>query len=159
MNTDPTPAAPEVHLMPTGQVAIRIGEDTWWVIEPEGADHAVYELPDDAVRLVPEVAAATPGEPSPPAAHVGVDQPGVLWMAMRYALGRATYAVGEVGDAIDSHADQLTDTHRHRMAAEIATAIAGDRAGMDMDVVVWRRAIVRLVGDESARVLLSGGEQ
>lgn len=44
---------PEVWLLPTGQVAIRVGEDSWRVVEPEDDDHEVYELPADAVRLVP----------------------------------------------------------------------------------------------------------
>ncbi len=50
--------APEVWLLPAGQVCIRIGEDSYWVIEPEGRDHSIRELPYAAIRLVPESAEA-----------------------------------------------------------------------------------------------------
>lgn len=51
-------AVPEVWLLPTGLVAIRVGEDDYRVIEPgDDVDYYLYflsELPADAVRLVPE---------------------------------------------------------------------------------------------------------
>jgi hypothetical protein len=75
--------------------------------------------------------------------HVAVDEPGILWMAMRYALGRATYAVGEVVDAIERHAAILPVHSRERMAREIEQAGALTFA---IDGPNWARAVAALRG-------------
>lgn len=76
--------------------------------------------------------------------HIGAGEPGIVWMAMRYALGRATYAVGEVVDAIVKHAADLPAPSRQVMADEIGRAIDLDAAGWDCDVQQWRRAVAAL---------------
>lgn len=53
---------PEVWVLPTGQVAIRDGADTYWVVEPEAEDRTLYELPADAVRLAPAGGSAPTAE-------------------------------------------------------------------------------------------------
>lgn len=90
---------------------------------------------------VRDVADASSEQPStPPAEHVGAEADGVLWMAMRYALGRATYAPTEVLWAIQAHAHRLPTIQREQMAAEIDQAITGHAVGMDCDVRTWEQA-------------------
>ncbi len=63
---------------------------------------------------------------------------GVLVCAFRYALGRRTYVVSEVCDAIKQNATKIQPKLRDLMMEEISEAINTDRAGDDMDVRLWR---------------------
>lgn len=78
--------------------------------------------------------------------HVGAEAHGVLWMAMRYALGRRTYAVQEVGSAITQHAHRLAPWQRERMAKEIERELGydADGAAWGCDAVTWQQAITDL---------------
>lgn len=82
----------------------------------------------------------SPRAPVPGPQHPAAEAQGILWMAMRYALGRATYAPAEVRDAIRFHAHRLPEADRNRMADEIDQAIARDAAGWSCDVAVWEDA-------------------
>lgn len=86
------------------------------------------------------------------AVAAGGEAGGVLHMAMRYALGRSTYAPGEVLHALRAHAAQLPAYTRLMMAAEIDEVLNAGRAGMDCDVAVWRQArdLLRQDGEEIA---------
>ena len=78
--------------------------------------------------------------------------PSVLWMAQRYALGRATYVSAEMREEIVRVAPKLSVHQARRMAQEISDAFATDAAGMDCDVREWaqaRDALLRRTGDLS----------
>jgi hypothetical protein len=91
------------------------------------------------VTVHPELAARTPQ----PAADVGAEARGVLWMAMRYALGRRTYAAQEVGSAIAQHAHRLEPWQRERMAQEIERELGYDAEGAawGSDAATWWQAV------------------
>lgn len=101
-------------------------------------------LPTPSARVrwgAPEILARIRSE-----AGVGAEAEGVLWMALRYALGRATFAPTEVLWAVRAHAHRLELWQRERMAGEIEQAIAADQAGMDMDIQAWQRTASALRG-------------
>lgn len=89
------------------------------------------------------VAAPLPAVPDGSGEHAAAEASGVLWMAMRYALGRATYAVQEVGSAIAQHAHRLASWQRERMAQEIERELGYDADGVawGSDAATWRQAI------------------
>lgn len=60
-----------------------------------------------------------------------------LMYSFRYALGRKTYCVGDVADALIQHRDVLTDDWRHQITEDIRIAIARDEAGAPSDVRRW----------------------
>lgn len=76
---------------------------------------------------------------------VGGEASGVLWMALRYALGRTSYAPGDVVDALREHAWRLPSWQREAMAAEIDTAIERDAAGWACDATTWRHGLAALL--------------
>lgn len=63
---------------------------------------------------------------------------GVLFCAFRYALGRMTYVVPEVAEAIEQNLHNIQPKLRHLMVKEISEAIEAKSAGMDMDVDRWK---------------------
>lgn len=144
---------------PLSPVRLRIHENGRWAVrEAEGsplpwtvggggryARAASDEETSRAGWREPIVLDPRPGQAGQ---HVAADEPGVLWMAMRYALGRATYAVGECVKAIERHAADLPAEHRERMAAEI------ERSGVlavEADGPYWARAVAALRRSERAR--------
>lgn len=62
-----------------------------------------------------------------------------IWLmyGFRYALGRKTYCVGDVADALIEHRALLTDDWRHQIIEDIRNAIAEDMAGAPSDVRRW----------------------
>ena len=66
------------------------------------------------------------------------------WPAMRYALGRNTYAVETVCRALKNNAKDIRRDIKESMAEEITKAIALNQAGMDMDVLQWERLVLEL---------------
>ncbi|MDN5861748.1 MAG: hypothetical protein L0H84_24370 [Pseudonocardia sp.] len=64
--------------------------------------------------------------------------PVILIYAFRYALGRMTYAVGDVAAALTAHAEQLRPEWRTQIIRDIDTAIEDGHAGMSCDVQQWR---------------------
>lgn len=66
-------------------------------------------------------------------------QPVFLMYAFRYALGRRSYAVGDVCDALIAHRDALAPDWRYQVVRDIDEAIAEGRAGEEIDVARWRK--------------------
>ena len=67
----------------------------------------------------------------------------VLFWAFRYALGRSTYAVGDVADAITRNWSELSRSSQFKIKQEISKALVHNDAGMDVDAKAWE-AILRL---------------
>lgn len=74
--------------------------------------------------------------------------PDILFYAFRYALGRRTYAVLEVVNAMHEHWDSFDKFTRIQIHSEIKKAINEDRSGADIDTINWE-TILRLKIDES----------
>lgn len=60
-----------------------------------------------------------------------------LMYLFRYALGRETYCVGDVADALIEHRDQLTDDWRHQIIEDVRVAVVNNRAGTETDIRRW----------------------
>ena len=65
----------------------------------------------------------------------------VLFSAFRYALGRKTYVVSSIVEAIIECWDQLPPSEQVTYHKEIQEAIHLDKAGMDMDVQEWKKVL------------------
>lgn len=65
----------------------------------------------------------------------------ILFYAFRYALGRRTYAVSDVVDAILKQWPAITDKTINMMKKEIEEAIDKGHAGDFCDVQEWRKIL------------------
>ena len=65
----------------------------------------------------------------------------ILLYAFRYALGRQSYAVGVVVDALEYAWDGLRPDTRELIAKETKEAIATGSAGAAMGVAEWMRIL------------------
>lgn len=63
----------------------------------------------------------------------------VLVCAFRYALGRQTYVVGEVGDTIIANKAALSPKVRNLIKKEITEAEYANGLGADVDAKVWHK--------------------
>lgn len=72
--------------------------------------------------------------------------PVFLIYAFRYALGRMTYAVSDVGDALIANRDALTPDWRQQIVQDINNAIAGGYAGHACDIERWREVAKAMAG-------------
>ena len=70
----------------------------------------------------------------------------LILAAFRYALGRKTYIVEEVVEDIIHNIDNIPDTYLKRMYEEIDEAISNNRAGMKMDIVLWKKLQEKIIG-------------
>lgn len=61
-----------------------------------------------------------------------------VW-AVRYALGRMTYAVGDVVDTLLDHQQDLSPKSKEVIVRDINEALAEKRTGMQMDTDQWVR--------------------
>lgn len=61
-----------------------------------------------------------------------------VW-AVRYALGRATYAVGDVVDALIAQHTALSPSSKRAIIADIEAAFASRSVGQEMDRHDWTR--------------------
>lgn len=68
----------------------------------------------------------------------------ILFWAFRYALGRMTYCVADVAEAIIVNAPYLQKKTRYQIIREITDAIMRKQAGIDMDVERWREVVAAL---------------
>jgi hypothetical protein len=68
-------------------------------------------------------------------------EPYILIYAFRYALGRMSYAVGDVADTIIEHWDSIRDNDRNLIIREINEAIESGCAGMEVDINTWKRVL------------------
>lgn len=73
-------------------------------------------------------------------ALVAVD-PVMLMYAFRYALGRMSYAVGDVVDALIEHKAQLRPDWKTQIVRDVISAINEGRAGHDADIEKWRSVV------------------
>lgn len=69
-----------------------------------------------------------------------------VW-AVRYALGRMTYAVEDVVQTLIAERGNLTAKSKVAIIADIDTAEAEGRMGMDFDADAWRRLRAALEAD------------
>lgn len=65
----------------------------------------------------------------------------LAWPALRYALGRKTYVVDTVARALIANARSIRHDLRQGMIEDIEEAIDQDMAGMEMDVITWRKVL------------------
>ena len=68
-----------------------------------------------------------------------------VW-AVRYALGRMTYAVGDVVDTLIAEKDNLSDKSRIVIIRDICEAEDAGHLGMEMDAKEWFRLRDALMG-------------
>lgn len=61
-----------------------------------------------------------------------------LLYVFRYALGRRTYAVADVADALIANREALTPDWRQQIVQDIHNAIENGWAGMEGDIERWR---------------------
>lgn len=74
----------------------------------------------------------------------------LLVYAFRYALGRRTYAVTDVAQALLEHGGALTADARRQIVTEIREAILGGRAGAVCDVDRWDEVAYALMAEEGS---------
>lgn len=67
-----------------------------------------------------------------------------LACAVRYALGRRSYAVAVVADDLARNASTLNPSLREVLRRDICEAISSGHGGDAMDVETWRAAIAAL---------------
>lgn len=68
--------------------------------------------------------------------------------AVRYTLGRMSYAVHEVVDTLIAHRADLTDGTRRVIVRDIDEVLNAGGGGMEMDREAWRRLRDALVSPE-----------
>jgi hypothetical protein len=73
-------------------------------------------------------------------AQITVD-PIMLMYAFRHALGRTTYCVGDVADALITHVGALKPDWRQQIVQDIELAIRDGNAGEPRHVQRWRDVI------------------
>jgi hypothetical protein len=69
--------------------------------------------------------------------HAITVAPELLVYAFRYALGRRTYAVADVTQALREHHAKLTPQTRRQIADEIRDAVRAGHAGSITDADEW----------------------
>jgi hypothetical protein len=69
----------------------------------------------------------------------------LCFAAMRYALGRKTYVVEMVCEALLNNKDKLRTDIKNRMINEIREAIDSNEAGMSYDKQLWNKVMNELL--------------
>ena len=82
--------------------------------------------------------------------HTITVEPIMLMYAFRYALGRMSYSVGDVADALTAHAGDLRPDWRRQIIRDIDEAIEEGRAGMFIDAQRWRHVAGAMAAAERA---------
>jgi len=65
----------------------------------------------------------------------------ILFYAFRYALGRQTYVVSEVVEAIIDIWGKIPASEQLLYKKEITKAILDNKAGMEMDIAQWQHIL------------------
>lgn len=65
----------------------------------------------------------------------------LLWCSFRYALGRSSYITSVIATLLKNHSKDLNDYVKEAISKEILEAINSDKAGMQMDVNVWKDVV------------------
>ena len=73
-----------------------------------------------------------------------------VW-AVRYALGRMTYAAHDVVDTLIAERANLTRQSCHAIIRDITEAESAGHLGMEMDAVAWRRLRDALAREEAGQ--------
>jgi len=68
----------------------------------------------------------------------------IAFWAFRYALGRKTYAVGNIVDILIRHSEFINLCEKSKMISEIDRAIKEGRAGADCDMEDWNKLKIAL---------------
>jgi hypothetical protein len=66
--------------------------------------------------------------------------------SFRYALGRMTYCVSDVADALVANRDRLTEDWRQQIVQDIREAMKEGRAGHQCDIDKWESVIKSMTG-------------
>jgi len=82
---------------------------------------------------------------------MNVDNQITLMCAVRYALGRKTYAVSCVSNVLIDCWDALNKSNKERIVEEIKEAIKKEEAGMECDVRNWQRILLLNDADQKRR--------
>lgn len=77
-------------------------------------------------------------------------EPIMLMYAFRYALGRPSYSVGDVADALIAHASDLRPDWRRQIIRDIDEAIEEGRAGDFDDAQRWRHVADLIAAQDRA---------
>lgn len=113
----------QAHLLPGDKIAIRTGDTSWRVIQPEGPDTEIYgELPADAERLVTEVTQVSSAE----------RQAYEVWLARvtqerDEARAEVSQWKADVGNQMDEAAELRQQLNKTRVAAGIEYGRYEDR--------------------------------
>ena len=70
-----------------------------------------------------------------------ISEEGIFIYGFRYCLGRKTYVVSDMVDILINNWKYLTENTKNLIKKEIKEAIDEGNAGMDMDVIQWRRIL------------------
>jgi len=65
----------------------------------------------------------------------------IIMYSFRYCLGRKTSAVSEMADYLFDNWDKLRPFTQNQMQEEIKYAIKRGYAGMDCDVIEWKKIL------------------
>ena len=65
----------------------------------------------------------------------------LFWMAFRYALGRSTYIVNDMIRLIKINWGNMRGDEQAKFKQEINQAIDRGHAGMEIDVIEWRKIL------------------
>ncbi|MEI6286822.1 MAG: hypothetical protein WCP79_10010 [Bacillota bacterium] len=76
-------------------------------------------------------------------------EPLILLAALRYALGRKSYIVGAVADAIEQNLDVFNKFQLKKMHEEIAEELKDGGGGHSWDIETWQ-ALMRRIEEVSA---------
>ena len=66
----------------------------------------------------------------------------IVVYAFRYALGRKTYAVGEVSDYLIENWHRFSKHTQSQIVEDIEKAIERGEAGMECDIQQWKRILL-----------------
>lgn len=75
-----------------------------------------------------------------------LDFQSLILYAMRYALGRKTFAVSDVAEMIEDHMQELSKSTMELMVRDIEKEGERHNLGMEMDKKIWMNLVVKLKG-------------
>jgi hypothetical protein len=75
-----------------------------------------------------------------------LDFQSLILYAMRYALGRKTFAVSDVAEMIEDHMQELNKSTMELMVRDIEKESERHNLGMEMDKKIWLDLVVKLKG-------------
>ncbi len=76
----------------------------------------------------------------------------LAFYAFRYALGRMTYAVGDVVDILIKNIKKIDPYNQLLMIKEIIIAVETGHAGMKCDIAEWNKLLWVLKDEQSTEI-------